>query len=134
MRRKTLLCSLFLAICTTGWAQDDEAMKGWMKATAGTVGSLRKNLEAKTNDAAVTDAKKLEDLFGNSVEYWTKKGVSDASGWAKDAQTAAAKVATAAAAGDTDAGTAAMKGVTGSCKGCHEAHREKAADGSFKIK
>jgi cytochrome c556 len=132
--KKTALLSLFLGVSAMGWAQDDEALKGWMKATAGAVGSIKKNLEAKSNDAVVTDAKKLEGLFENGAEYWTKKNVSDAAGWSKEAQAAAGKVATAAAAGDADAAAAAFKGVTGSCKGCHEAHREKLADGSYKIK
>jgi cytochrome c556 len=132
--KKTALLSLFLGVSAIGWAQDDEALKGWMKATAGAVGSIKKNLEAKSNDAVVTDAKKLEGLFANGAEYWTKKNVNDAAGWSKEAQTAAGKVAIAAAAGDTDGATAALKGVTGSCKGCHEAHRDKLADGSYKIK
>jgi cytochrome c556 len=132
--KKTALLSLFLGVSAMGWAQDDEAFKVWMKATAGAVGSIKKNLEAKSNDAVVTDAKKLEELFANGAEYWTKKNVVDAAGWSKEAQTAAGKVATSAAAGDTDGATAALKGVTGSCKGCHETHREKLADGSYKIK
>ena len=117
-----------------GWGQDEDAYKGWMKSVPGAVGGIRKNLEAKTLDAVVGDAKKLEDVFGQSAEFWTKKGGADAAGWSKDAQVAAAKVASAAAAGDADGAAAAFKTVTGSCKGCHEAHREKLADGSYKIK
>jgi mono/diheme cytochrome c family protein len=33
-----------------------------------------------------------------------------------------------------DDATAALKTAQASCGGCHMAHREKAADGSFKIK
>ncbi len=134
MKKRTLLLSLFLGVCAIGLAQDDDAYKAWMKSVPPAVGGIRKNLEAKSNEAVVPDAKKLEDVFSKSAEYWTKKGVTDAAGWSKDAQMAAAKVATAAAAGDTDGAMAAMKGVTGSCKGCHETHREKLADGSYKIK
>ncbi|MEP6537208.1 MAG: cytochrome c, partial [Bryobacteraceae bacterium] len=46
----------------------------------------------------------------------------------------AAKVASAAASGDAEGAAAAFKGVTGSCKGCHEAKREKLPDGSYKFK
>ncbi len=116
------------------WAQDEDAYKSLMKATPPAVGGVRKNLEAKSMDAVVEDAKKLEHIFGESAEFWTKKGGADAVGWSKDAQAAASKVASAAAAGDAEGAAAAFKGVTGSCKGCHEAHREKLADGSYKIK
>src|SRR3954468_23929215 len=134
MKKRTLLLSLFLGACVIGLAQDDDAFRAGMKALPGSVGGMRKNLEAKSNDAVVADAKKVEAIFGQSAEYWTKKGVTDAAGWSKDAQAAAAKVASTAAAGDTEGATAALKGVTGSCKGCHEAHREKADDGSYKFK
>jgi cytochrome c556 len=134
MKKLTLSLSLILGLCSLGFAQDEDAYKSWMKATPGHVGGIRKNLEAKAHDAVVTDAKKLENIFGQSAEFWTKKGVSDAAGWSKDAQAAAAKLATAAAAGDADGAAAAFKSVTGSCKGCHEAHRDKLADGSYKLK
>ncbi len=134
MKKRALLLSWFLGVCALGLAQDEDAYKGLMKATPPAVGGIRKNLEAKALDAVVGDAKKLEHIFGESAEFWTKKGGSDAAGWSKDAQAAAAKVASAAAAGDAEGAAAAFKGVTGSCKGCHEAHREKLADGSYKIK
>jgi cytochrome c556 len=134
MKKKALLLSLFLGVCTMGWAQDEDAYKGWMKALPGTVGGIRKNLEAKSLEAVVGDAKKLEEIFGHSAEFWTKRGGADAAGWSKDAQAAAAKVASAAAAGDADGAAAAFKGVTGSCKGCHDAKREKLADGSYRFK
>jgi cytochrome c556 len=134
MKKRTLLLSLFLGLCTIGFAQDEDVYKPWMKATAGSVGSIRKSIEAKTWDAVVPEAKKLEDVFGKSAEFWTKKGVTDAAGWSKDAQAASAKLAAASASGDVEGATAAFKLVSGSCKGCHEAHREKLADGSYKIK
>src|SRR4051812_33465132 len=108
MKKKTLLLSLFLGACAIGLAQDDDAYKTWMKSLPGSVGGMRKNLEAKSNDAAAADAKKVEAVFAQSAEYWTKKGVTDAAGWSKDAQTAAGKVAAAAAAGDTEGATTAL--------------------------
>ena len=134
MKKTALLLLLFLGICAMGLAQDEDAYRGWMKAAPPAVGGIRKNLEAKSMEAVIDDAKKLEHIFGQSAEFWTKKGGADAAGWSKDAQAAAAKVASAAAAGDAEGAAAAFKTVTGSCKGCHEAHREKLADGSYKIK
>src|SRR4051812_3280443 len=99
MKKKALLLSLFLGVCTMGWAQDEDAYKGWMKSLPGTVGGIRKNLEAKSLEAVAADAKKVEEVFAHSAEFWTKKGGADAAGWSKDAQAAAAKTAAAAAAG-----------------------------------
>ena len=39
-----------------------------------------------------------------------------------------------AAAGKWDEAGTSFKKATATCSGCHGAHREKAADGSFKVK
>ncbi len=115
-------------------AQDDAEYQGWMKSAGATSGSLRKNLEAKNADAATADAKKLQEIFGHVHDYWNAKHTDDAMKFAMAADMGFGQVAEQAAAGKFEEASATLKTTSANCGGCHTAHREKAADGSWKIK
>lgn len=133
MKRFLLIGSWVIALGITMAAQDDADYQGWMKSVGATVGSLRKNLEAKNGDAASADAKKLQAIFGHVHDYWLKKNVSDATKFASDAGEGFGTLADQAAAGKFADASATLKTTSANCGGCHAAHREKTADG-FKIK
>jgi hypothetical protein len=134
MKHNLVLLACLSALGITAFAQDDAAYVTWMKTVGSTGGSLRKNLEAKNADGAAADAKKLQEVFGHVHEYWVKKGTDDASTFAMTAHDAYGEVATEAAAGKFDDASASLKKASATCGGCHSAHREKAPDGSWKIK
>ncbi|MBZ5676970.1 MAG: hypothetical protein LAP61_22225 [Acidobacteriia bacterium] len=113
-------------------AQTDADYMGWMKSAVASKGKVAKGIAAKDKGVA-TDAKVMEDSFKGMEDYWTKKGVADATGFAKTARTASADAAKAIAAGDFDAANAAMTTLGGTCGGCHMAHRAK-GDSGFQIK
>lgn len=113
-------------------AQSDADYQGFMKSAVGAKGKVAKGIAAKDKGVAA-DAKVMEDSFKQIEDYWTKKGAADATGFAKQARTASADVAKAAAAGDFDAANAALTVVNGTCAGCHMAHRAK-GDAGFQIK
>lgn len=113
-------------------AQSDADYMGWMKSAVAAKGKVAKGIAAKDKGVAA-DAKVMEDSFKQIEDYWTKKGAADATGFAKQARTASADVAKAAAAGDFDAANAALTVVGGTCAGCHMAHRAK-GDSGFQIK
>ena len=125
------VCAIALGL--TAFAQDAE-YQAWMKSVGATAGSLRKNLEAKNGDGASADAKKLADVFSQVHDYWHKKGVDDATATAKDASANFKAVGELASAGKFDDAGAELKKAMSSCGGCHSKHREKASDGSWKIK
>jgi hypothetical protein len=127
-----VVCMLFLSVAV--WAQEDADYQNWMKSNGATVASLRKNLDAKSGDAAAADAKKLQDTFVQVNAYWQKKNVSDAAKFSMDAQNGFKDVAQLAAAGKFDEASAALMKTQANCAGCHMAHRDKAADGSWKMK
>ena len=133
MKRFLLIGSCVMAFGITMAAQDDADYQGWMKSVGATVGSLRKNLEAKNGDAASADAKKLQEIFGHVHDYWLKKNVDDATKFASGAGEGFGTLADQAAAGKFDDASATLKTTSANCGGCHTAHREKTADG-FKIK
>jgi cytochrome c556 len=133
MKRFLLIGSWVIALGINMAAQNDADYQGWMKSVGATVGSLRKNLEAKNGDAASADAKKLQEIFGHVHDYWLKKNVSDATKFASDAGEGFGTLADQAAAGKFADASATLKTTSANCGGCHAAHREKTADG-FKIK
>ena len=134
MKATVILVGGLLLLSLAVWAQDDAEYQSWMKSNNSNVASLRMNLAAKSGDAAAADAKKLQDTFAQVHAYWQKKNVSDAMQFAMDAENGFKEVGQLAAAGKFDEASAALMKTQANCGGCHMAHREKAADGSWKIK
>ena len=112
-------------------AEVDPQYQTWMKAAGANTGALKKALDAKSDADAAAAAKSLEGVFKEVAEYWEKRGdAPDAVGFAKEAQSAAKEIAS-----ESQGDTGASFGKLGAaCKNCHAAHREKAEDGSWKIK
>jgi hypothetical protein len=123
------------ALLTAGalLGQDETQYPGWMKTVGGNLGATRKAIDSKSADAAVSAAK-IAEAFDKVHGFWQAKGTQDAQQLAASAKAAALDVAKHAQAGDFEKASQSMGSLAGTCKGCHEAHREKAADGSWKIK
>ena len=134
MKRILIIMVGLVSVGMVAWAQDQADYQSWMKSNGAAVASLGKNLTAKAGDAAAMDAKTLQGNFTKVAAYWQSKNVSDAVKFAQDAKSGFAQVAELAAAGKFDDASAAMKMAQANCAGCHMAHRERAADGSFKMK
>jgi len=129
MKKVVLVLVAMLAITAVARAEDEE-FEGLMKGIAAANGSLRKNVEAKANKEAAADANKIADLMGKvKANFDAKK--SHGAMMAGEAQAAFKKVAEAATAGDA---TEALKTAGATCGACHNAHREKGADGKYTIK
>jgi cytochrome c556 len=134
MKRILLVTTGLAALAVVVLAQGDGDYQGWMKTVGATSGSLRKNLAAKDGAAASADAKKLQDVFAQVHDYWHAKRVDDATISAADSRAGFRDVAALASEGKFDEASAAMQKTSATCGACHTAHREKAADGSWKIK
>jgi hypothetical protein len=134
MKHILLLTACLTALTITVLAQDEADYQKWMKSVGPTSASLRKNLEAKNGEAASADAKKLQEVFEQVHGFWQKKSMDDAAKLAADARDGFGEVATQASAGKFDDASATLKKASATCGGCHMAHREKAEDGSWKIK
>ena len=128
----TLLC-LATAFATAALA-DDAEFQGWMKKTGGTVGKLRKEVEAKAFTDVATEATAHAEDFKSVESNFAKSHTDDAVAMAQASQAVAKQLADAASAGNADAVASTMKGVQASCGGCHAAHREKLPEGGYKIK
>jgi hypothetical protein len=134
MRHILLFTACLTALSVTALAQDEADYQKWMKTVGATSGSLRKNLDAKNGEAASADAKKLQEVFEQVHDFWHKKGIDDAMKLAMEARDGFRQVAEQASGGKFDDASATLKKAMTTCAGCHTAHREKAADGSWKMK
>jgi hypothetical protein len=120
------------------WAQADKTdfpeYQGWMKSNAATVAELNRNLTAKAGDASHTNVRKLQENLAMVMAYWQARNAPDAVRFTLDGTYGLAQVDVLINQGKFDEAAAALKTAQGACAGCHMAHREKAADGSFQIK
>jgi cytochrome c556 len=105
-----------------------------MKETNAAAQELRKNLDAKNYDAIAKNAATLKTLFENTQSFWESRKMDDAVELAKNGGKAAGELETAAKSKNDDAVQAAAKTLNGTCKTCHDAHRERLPDGTSEIK
>ncbi len=98
-----------------------------MKDIGGLNGKIRKGEDVAGNAKLLAAAgKQVEAFWGKRSEIGLKTSQEMISG--------ANEMATAAAANNADGIAAAGKKVGGSCRGCHDQHREKVAENVYKIK
>jgi cytochrome c556 len=131
---KTTIIVLAALVAATCWAQDDAAHQKLMKDAGATNAKIRKALEAKENETAVKEAQHLSSLFDDMVKYYKAKGIEDGVKFSETGSAAAKDVAASAGTGTVEDLAPKLKAVGASCGGCHTAHREKNADGTYKFK
>ena len=105
-----------------------------MKEVLPTYQSLRKNLDGKMTAEATKDAKRLQELFKDVEGFWAARKTEDAIGFAKSAAAGAETASKAVAANDFAKALEAHKSLQGTCKSCHDAHRERLPAGGYRIK
>jgi mono/diheme cytochrome c family protein len=133
--------ALGLTVCTLLmgamlWAADDDfaEYQSWMKSNAATVADLNKSLTAKDGATAHMDIRKLQENLAMVMAYWQARNVEDGVRFSLDGTYGLAQVDVLASQGKFDEAATGLKTAQASCGSCHMAHREKAADGSWKIK
>ncbi len=132
---KLFVVMLFAAaVAVAAIPQSEADFEAAMKKVLPTNGSLGKNIAAKDAEAVKKDAAALEAIFKTSEDFWKARKVQDATDWSVQAKNGAAEVGKLAAAGEWDKIPDARKKIQDTCMACHNAHREKLPDGSYKIK
>ena len=98
-----------------------------MKEIGGLNGKIHKGEDVAANAKLLAEAgKQVEAIWGKRSEVGLKS--------AQELQAGANEMATAAAANNAEGIAAAGKTVGGSCRTCHDQHREKVAENVYKIK
>lgn len=105
-----------------------------MKRTGPAFGGLRKALEANAADMAAQQTAVLTQAFTETETFWKGRNKADAAGWAAEARAAVATIDGHVKAGNWEGAQASAKQLQGSCASCHTAYRDKAEDGSYRIK
>jgi cytochrome c556 len=116
------------------FAQDHEELKAAMKTAGAASGSLRKTVVAKDADATATTAESLAGAFKTAQAHFEEHKMEDGIKFAQTGNKASLNLAAAAKAGDWDKASDEFKTIGAQCQGCHAAHREKLADGTYKMK
>lgn len=133
MRNLSWALSVFL-LSSIMYAQDEAALRSAMKQIGPTCGGVGKKIAAKDGSAAA-DAKQLAEWFNGGVAaFWHAKHAEDAVTMSKTAATEFTAVSKLVGESKWDEAGASFKKALATCGGCHGAHREKAADGSWKVK
>ena len=121
MKNLTVVVGLIAAM-GVAYADPDEA-------------KLRTGKKLKAKDASgAADAKQLAVLFGDTQKYFKEAKADDGVAHSKTAIAEFKATGKLISAGKWDEADAGFKKATASCGGCHSKHREKAADGSWKVK
>lgn len=98
-----------------------------MKEQGELSGKIRKGVDVEAS------AKRMAAVYKEVEGFWAKRSAVGASA-TKEGQAAALALAKAAADGDQQAIAAASKQLGGTCRTCHDAHREKISDTEYKIR
>jgi len=105
-----------------------------MKMAGDGMGGIRKGMQANDMKAVAAYAKLVVQGLEGTESFWADRHMNDGVTFTKDGLAAAKELVSAAEAGHADHAKTAASKVGGSCKGCHDAHREKLPDGKYKIK
>jgi len=137
MRKASVIISVCLlaALSLTLLGQNRD-IQPIMKEVGPTFTGMNTGMQGRTMSAAdvAKNADKLQGLFKEVGTFMKEKNINDAVGWADTAASAAADLAKAAKANDSDAMFTAQKTIQKQCGTCHAAHREQLPDKTFKLK
>jgi len=135
MRKVLMLIGICMvvAVALTVFAQQTD-LSPIMKDVGATMGTLRKDLDAKSAADVQKDAEKLQSLFNQSEGFFKAMKAQDAVDMVKANAASAGDLAKAAKANNFDAAAEKAGSIQKSCKSCHDVHREQLPDKSFKFK
>ena len=139
MRRIALVTGMFVlgvAIATAGLrAQSKEVdLDATMKKVGPANAALRKGLEAMDAKLVTEQTAVLRTAFADVERFFEARGKHDAHQWATDARKAVDAIAAASAASKWDEVKASAGNLGKICATCHGAYREKAEDGTYRMK
>lgn len=115
-------------------ALDEKELTKKMKAAGEHMGPIRKSAQAQSMPDVATHAKAMVQALEGTETFWKDRNLPQAVKWSEDGVVAAKALAKAAEENNADGVRAAMSKLGASCKSCHDVHREKLPDGTYKIK
>jgi hypothetical protein len=136
MRKTSLLIGIcvLVAVGLTLAAQAPTDLSPIMKDIAATQNKMGMDMMAGSGADVAADAQKLQQDFTQAMGFFKVMKAQDAVDAAKMNVDAAGEIMKAAKANNLDAAKAPAKTIKGSCKACHDVHRETLPDKTYKFK
>jgi cytochrome c556 len=134
MRRAWLLVISILIGAVTAVSAQTRPYNLIMKDVASAFGAMRKSADGSDFAATAEQARRLERLFKETEDFWTRFKTKDAIDAAVGAGELSASIAAAATAKDTQKMKAGVGGLGKYCTACHDSHREQMPDKSYRIR
>lgn len=135
MKKHTIIAVLAAALIAPAVHAADVTEADFQKAMKAVQGGVNAVRGANGDMAAVaTNAKAIEAALASVEGFWTARKDAEAVKMSAASRTAVLAVAKAAEGKDAAAVGEATKAMFGTCKGCHDVHREQLPDKSYKIK
>jgi len=136
MLRSILSLGLVVALPLVAGAEtlDEKKFQKLMKEVGDANKRFRAAIESQDSAQVSKDAARVSEIYKEMTGFWQQRKSEKAVKWADDSASAAALAATAAKAKDWDKVKLHLQDVTKNCKACHDVHREKLEDGSYRIK
>jgi cytochrome c556 len=139
MKYQALVLSLAtLAIASlTGLAaekMDETKLQKSMKEVGDAAKRFKKNQDEKNADQMAKDAQRIAEIYHETIAFWKERKMDDAVKSSQESEAAAKAAAIAAKAGDWEKVKANVQGLMKNCKSCHDSHREKLEDGTYRLK
>jgi cytochrome c556 len=128
--------TLILSIARVSAAEpvDEKQFQKLMKEVGDVGKRFRSGVESKNSEQVSKDANRAAEIHKQLVAFWHDRKAADAVKWSEETSKAATMLATAAKVGDWEKAKTELQNYGKSCKGCHDAYREKLDDGSYRIK
>jgi cytochrome c556 len=139
MRRIALATGLLVlgaAIATAGLHAQSKPvdLDATMKRVGPANAALRKSIEAMDAKVAKEQGEILERAFDDVEKFFESRGKHDAHQWASDAKKVVDTIERAVGDSKWDDVKASANSLGKICATCHTAYREKAEDGTFRMK
>lgn len=125
---------LMVPVHSTAQQQPDDVIDKVMKRVGPAFGGLRKALDGGSADQAAQQATALRQAFADTEAFFKSRSKSDGVQWAQDGIKATETLQKDLTAKNLDAAKADAGAIGKSCQSCHAVYRDKAQDGSYRMK
>lgn len=136
--RKTIIAALAAAFIAPAAFAADVTEADYQKAMKDVLGGMQASgkaiREAGDLGAVVAGAKTIDAGLASIDSFWSARKDAEAVKMNAASRAAAVALGKAAEGKDVAATGEAMKALQGTCKACHDVHREQLPDKTYKIK
>lgn len=124
---------ILLAAVLIAPAQVYTDMVAWMKSTDQAFDTIR-DTQNKTGPKMTGMGERIATVYENMIPFWRQRNAAGAVQASEQGKAFALQFAIAARAEDAAGAEAAFKQLTGTCRACHQKHRERLAPNQYRVK